>query len=127
MGLFGRKPTEDKKAAQRSAAAEKLRRRWEIHMEKLPPATSNHPELVEMRAKAAEYDVQASRFVGAVIMGRAQGAEAPLEGMGDMASMLAELVLTHPNDKAELHFYIQETTEASQCVLEATRIQREFS
>lgn len=124
MGLFHRKSPEERKADELSAKREALRRRWEEHMGRMPPSPSQHADLVELRARLAEYDVKASRYVGAVLMGHAQGAEPPLEGMAELALLMSALIDTRPNEKAELRFHLHEFTEASAIVTEALSLQR---
>jgi hypothetical protein len=79
---------------------------------------------VELRARLAEYDAQASRYVGAVLMGHVDGVEPPLGAMGDLALEMANLMEAHPADKEELRFHIREFTEASAIVMEVARFQR---
>jgi hypothetical protein len=124
MGLFHRKSAQERKADEQSAKREAIRRRWEAHMGRMPPSTSNGRELVDLRARLAEYDVKASRYVGAVLMGHAEGAEAPLEGMADLALRMSALIDTRPNEKAELRFHLHEFTETSAVVTEAMKLQR---
>lgn len=124
MRLLPRRFSRGAPAAADRRAREALRVRWDEHMGRLPPATSNHRELVELRARLAEYDAQASRYVGAVLMEHADGVQPPLDGMGDLALEMATLLEAHPGDQAELRFHIREFTEASQVVLETSRLQR---
>ena len=124
MRLLPRRLSKGATAAAERRKREALRVRWEEHMGKMPPTASKHPDLVELRARLAEYDARASRYVGAVLMEHADGVEPPIVGMGDLALEMASLMESHPDDKEELRFYIHEFTEASALVMEVARLQR---
>jgi hypothetical protein len=124
VGFFRRKAPGAVNAEKESKQREAIRRRWEEHMGRMPPIASKRPEMVELRARLAECDVKASRFVGAALMGRAGGAEPPFDEMGELASEMADMLESHPVDQEELRFHIHEFTQASAIVTEAMGLQR---